>query len=152
MLLSEVFGVERDTDFGVKGYESLFKVTLNVWGEERLMFKLPCVSAWEPVSQGTLCSVIFAAPAGIIHLPTPLTDEQSDILKAYLTIGYLWMTKDNFGNVVLWETEPSREYGHWSSAGHATRPLKSRECKISNLASSSDLLPYYIGKALGVGE
>ena len=45
MLLSEMFGVERDTEFGVKGYESLFKVTLNAWGEEHLMFKFPCVSA-----------------------------------------------------------------------------------------------------------
>ena len=74
MLLSEMFGVERDTGFGVKGYESLFKVTLNVWGEERLMFKFPCVSAWEPVPHGMLCSVIFAAPSGIIHLPPPLPE------------------------------------------------------------------------------
>jgi hypothetical protein len=155
MLLSEVFGVERDTDFGVKGYESLFKVTLNVWGEERLMFKLPCVSAWEPVSQGTLCSVIFAAPAGIIHLPPPLTDEQREQLKALYTLGYRWLSKDSDGSAYASKTKPYKvDYAdHWvGKYGISYLCCSEFSVCLASLVSWSDPEPYDIGKALGVGE
>ena len=153
MLLSEMFGVERDTGFGVKGYESLFKVTLNVWGEERLMFKFPCVSAWEPVPHGMLCSVIFAAPSGIIHLPPPLTDEQREQLKALWTLGYRWLAKDKYGSVCAYEAKPyEKSRDKWLCYGYLylcyTKPTK----YLDSLVSWSDPEPYDIGKALGVGE
>lgn len=153
MLLSEMFGVKRDTDFGVKGYESLFKVTLNVWGEECLMFKFPCVSAWEPVPQGMLCSVIFAAPSGIIHLPPPLTDEQREQLKALWTLGYRWLVKNEHCQVNAFEERPNKfEHNYYwlSESGRiyycSTKPS---DC-LASLVSWSDPEPYDIGKALGV--
>ena len=153
MLLSEMFGVEPEVDFKVKGYESLFKVILNAWGEERLMFKLPCVSAWEPVSNGTLCSVIFAAPSGIIHLPPPLTDEQREQLKALYTLGYRWLAKDFDYQVYAHAgSKPSKSDEEWRNDCdyfiriHNGLP----ESVIKSLVSWSDPEPYDIGKALGV--
>lgn len=155
MLLSEMFGVERDTDFGVKGYESLFKVTLNAWGEERLMFKLPCVSAWEPVSQGTLCSVIFAAPAGIIRLPPPLTDEQREQLRALYTLGYRWLAKDENGATYAYDKQKlAKGLTIWLSQKRGCSRIHDgmAEDVIIPLVSWSDTEPYDIAKALGVGE
>ncbi len=152
MLLSEMFGVERDTGFGVKGYESLFKVTLNVWGEERLMFKFPCVSAWEPVPHGMLCSVIFAAPSGIIHLPPPLTDEQRDQLKALYTLGYFLLAMDKNGEVFAYSKSISKCGVVWATGVSRHITCIDAENPITRLVSWSDPEPYDIGKALGVGE
>ena len=149
MLLSEMFGVERDTGFGVKGYESLFKVTLNVWGEERLMFKFPCVSAWEPVPHGMLCSVIFAAPSGIIHLPPPLTDEQREQLKALWTLGGRWIAKDSDMAVTAFVDKPVKHELQWTGNEYFA---VCATLIVSSLISWSDPEPYDIGKALGVGE
>ena len=157
MLLSEMFGVERDTDFGVKGYESLFKVTLNAWGEEHLMFKLPCVSAWELVPQGMLCSVIFAAPAGIIHLPPPLTDEQREQLKAIWTLGGRWLAKDADRDVYAYSIKPEKnsDWSEWMPMKYDEDELYFtvyRDLDVCSLVSWSDPEPYDIGKALGVEE
>jgi len=147
MLLSEMFGVERDTGFGVKGYESLFKATLNAWGEECLMFKLPCVSAWELASQGTLCSVISAAPSGIIHLPPPLTDEQREQLKALYTLGYRWITRDKYGSIYVHEESPCKKaQNSWLMHLLITKPAKCFESLVTYPSPE----PYDIGKALGV--
>lgn len=155
MLLSEMFGVERDTDFGVKGYESLFKVTLNAWGEEHLMFKLPCVSAWEPVPQGVLCSVIFAAPSGIIHLPPPLTDEQREQLKAIWTLGGRWLAKDADRDVYAYSVKPEQDsdWAEWVPIKYDEDELQFtvyRDLDVCNLVSWSDAEPYDIGKALEI--
>lgn len=155
MLLSEMFGVEREVDFKVKGYESLFKVTLNAWGEEHLMFKLPGVSAWEPVSQGTLCSVIFAAPSGIIHLPPPLTDEQREQLKALYTLGYRWLAKDENGATYAYDKQKlAKGLTVWLSQERGCSRIHDgmAEDVIIPLVSWSDPEPFDIGKALGVGE
>ena len=153
MLLSEMFGVDRDTDFGVKGYELLFKVTLNVWGEECLMFNLPCISAWEPVSQGLLCSVIFAAPSGIIHLPPPLTDEQMEQLRALFTIGYLYLAKDKDETVYAYEMRPHKVCKAWYYENGDSYMLCTKQTVcLNSLVAYSDPEPYDIGKALGVGE
>ena len=156
MLLSEMFGVERDTDFGVKGYESLFKVTLNVWGEEHLMFKFPCVSAWEPVPHGMLCSVIFAAPSGIIHLPPPLTDEQRVVLMSLFTMGarYMGMTPDGWKRCFV--NKPQKEGNTWMRGDTEDKKLLTIANGMANcldsLVSWSDPEPYDIAKALGVTE
>ena len=151
MLMSEMFGVERDTDFGVKGYESLFKVTLNVWEEEHLMFKFPCVSAWEPVPHGMLCSVIFAAPSGIIPLPPPLTDEQREQLKALYKIGYRYLTRTISITIVAHVVKPRQVMNEWIQGGlHAYIPYENSS--VYRLPIKSDSEPYDIAKALGVGE
>ena len=155
MLLSEMFGVERDTGFGVKGYESLFKVTLNAWGEEHLMFKFPCVSAWEPVPHGMLCSVIFAAPSGIIHLPPPLTDDQREQLKALWTLGGRWLTRGrNCLTATAHKNRPTKSEYCWiafpNDSDERSEMLKGQP--VSALVSWSDPEPYDIGKALGVEE
>ena len=152
MLLSEMFGVERDTDFRVKGYESLFKVTLNAWGEEHLMFKFPCVSAWEPVPHGMLCSVIFAAPSGIIHLPPPLTDEQREQLKAIWTLGGRWLAKDGNGNVFAYDSKPEKReiYSHWNNDEDGECFTVIRDLSVCSRVSWLDPEPYDIAKALGV--
>ena len=151
MLLSEMFGVERDTNFGVKGYESLFKVTLNVWGEERLMFKFPCVSAWEPVPHGMLCSVIFAAPSGIIHLPPPLTDGAGEQLRALYTLGYRYITRTISLTIEAHVAKPRRVMNEWTQGGlHAYVPYVSGG--IYGLPIKNETEPYDIGKALGVEE
>ena len=157
MLLSEMFGVKRDTDFGVKGYESLFKVTLNVWGEEHLMFKFPCVSAWEPVPHGMLCSVISAAPSGIIHLHPPLTDEQREQLKAIWTLGGRWLAKDADRGVYAYSIKPVKNnyFAEWVPIKHDEDELQFtvyRDLDVCALVSWSDPEPYDIGKSLGVEE
>ncbi|NCB28027.1 MAG: hypothetical protein EOM62_21625 [Bacteroidia bacterium] len=149
MLLSEMFGVERDTDFGVKGYESLFKVTLNTWGEEHLMFKLPCVSAWELVPHGMLCSVIFAAPSGIIHLPPPLTDEQREQLRALYTLGFKFLVKNNDGGAYAYRSKPNKTPYGWY-VGEKLKAQVVSWLSVYSLVSWSDHEPYDIGKALGV--
>ena len=115
------------------------------------MVKLPGVSAWEPVPQGVLCSVIFAAPAGIIHLPPPLTDEQREQLRALWTLGYRWLAKDKYGSVYAYEEKPyEKSRDTWLCQGDFylcyTKPTK----YLEPLVSWSDPEPYDIGKALGV--
>ena len=155
MLLSEMFGVDRDTDFKVKGYESLFKVILNGWREERLIFKFPHVSEWELASQGTLCSVIFAAPSGIIHLPPPLTDEQREQLKAIWTLGGRWMAKDEDRGVYAYRIKPEKNnyFAEWVPIKHDEDEFQFtvyRDLGVCSLVSWSDPEPYDIAKALGV--
>jgi hypothetical protein len=113
------------------------------------MFKLPCVSAWEPVSQGTLCSVIFAAPAGIIHLPPPLTDEQRVVLMSLYTLGYRWVTRDKYGSVYVHEELPCKKtQNSWLMHLLITKPTKCLE----SLVTYPDPEPFDIGKALEVTE
>ena len=75
MLLSEMLGVERDTDFGVEGLYGKFRVRVNT-GYEFLVVS-DGKGAYDTVVNGaTVYRIIEAAPAGIIHLPPPPTDEQ----------------------------------------------------------------------------
>ena len=115
------------------------------------MFKLPCVSAWEPVPHGMLCSVIFAAPSGIIRLPPPLTDEQREQLKAIWTLGGRWLAMDADGMVYAYAGKPSKKtdlrYFDWIDGGLFSVLTN---LKICSLVSWSDTEPYDIGKALGI--
>ena len=114
MLLSEMFGVERDTDFGVKGYESTFKLTLNGDGAEYLLVKWSGEIEWRLAQQETLCNVILRSPANIIHLPPPLTDEQMEQLKAIWTLGGRWLAKDASGIVFCYQARPEKEDIEWT--------------------------------------
>lgn len=151
MELSKMFGVERDVDFKVKGYESLFKVILNAWGEERLVFKYPSVTEWELVQQGMLCSVIFAAPAGIIHLPPPLTDEQRVVLMSLFSMGARYMGMTPEGRKRCFVNKPRKDLNRWPSGDTQMLTIASGMAKcLDSLVVVSDPEPFDIGKALGV--
>ena len=81
MLLSEMFGVERDTEFGVEGYSVTFKIATFLGEYEYLMYRWSAVLDWREAEGTLVCRVIAAAPSGIIHLPPPLTNEQREQLK-----------------------------------------------------------------------
>lgn len=156
MLLSEILGVERDTDFGVEEYVLKFKVVLDGRGVECLMFMLEGITGWHLADSITLCDIINLAPAGIIHFPQPLTEEQRKQLKAIWTLGGRWLAKDFDGVVNYYTHKPHKESEWWYIAknddgryGHRI-PLSSAVCKLQELDKKDE--PYDIGKALGVEE
>jgi hypothetical protein len=155
MLLSEMFGVERDTDFKVKGYESRFRLTLNVDGFERLKIKHPGIDMWGTPLAETIFNVISVAPAGIIHLPPPLTDEQREQLKAIWTLGGRWLAKDASGSVVFcYQARPEKAVIEWTvrDVNDEFMEITHFVPAVAGLVSWSDPEPFDIGKALGVEE
>lgn len=156
MLLSEILGVERDTDFGVEGYESFrFNINTTPKGVDRLYFKHND-GCWIFAKAEMLTDIIYGAPGNIIHLPTPLTDEQREQLKAIWTLGGRWLAKDFDGVVNYYTHKPHKESEWWYIAknddgryGHRI-PLSSAVCKLQELDKKDE--PYDIGKALGVEE
>ena len=77
MLLSEMFGVERDTDFGVKGLYGKFQIIYNE-NFESLVVSDGKGEYDALVNNRILLDIIAGAPDNIIHLPPPLTDEQHE--------------------------------------------------------------------------
>ena len=149
MLLSEMFGVERDTSFGVKGFNDEFRVRFS--GCEYLVVS-DGKGAYNTVVSGyTIYGIVAGAPDNIIHLPPPLTDEQREQLKALYTLGYRWLAKDKYGSVYAYEAKPyERSRDKWLCYGDLylcyTKPTK----YLESLVSWSDSEPHDIGKALGV--
>ena len=153
MELSKMFGVERDTDFGVKGYSVTFKTSTFLGEYEYLMYRRSAVLDWREAEGTLLCRVIAAAPAGIIHLPPPLTDEQREQLKAIWTLGGRWLAKDCDGVVNYYTKIPYKESGYWFDNDDAERygyaiPLSAGVCELQELNDVDE--PFDIGKALGV--
>ena len=154
MLLSEMFGVERDTDFGVEGLYGKFRVKVNT-GYEFLVVS-DGKGAYDTVVNGaTVYRIIDAAPAGIIHLPPPLTDEQREQLKAIWTLGGRWLTKDKSGEVVTFSCKPEKNsyLAIWLPPNVMEMKCALRRMyglDVCSLVSWSDHEPYDIGKALGV--
>lgn len=153
MELSKAFGVERNTDFRVAGYESVFQIKLDNGVTETLFRKRPADLSWQSVHINVLYDVISGAPDNIIRLPPPLSNEQHEQLKALWTLGYKWLAKDKYGSVYAYEVKPyEKSRDTWLCHGDLylcyTKPTK----YLEPLVSWSDHEPYDIGKALGVGE
>ena len=146
MLLSEMFGVERDTDFGVEGYYGKFRVRVNA-GYEFLVVSNG-KGAYDTVVNGaTVYGIIDAAPSGIIHLPPPLTDEQREQLKAIWTLGGRWLAKDSDMAVNSFVDKPVKYEQLWVGNEYFAVYATLIVCSIT---SWSDPEPYDIAKALGV--
>ncbi len=149
MLLSEMLGVELDKDFRVKGYETRFRLTLNVSGFEHLKIKRSGSDVWETPLTGTIFNVISVAPSGIIHLLPPLTDEQREQLRALYTLGYRWITRDKYGSIYVHEESPCKKaQNSWLMHLLITKPAKCFESLVTYPSPE----PYDIAKALGVGK
>jgi hypothetical protein len=155
MELSKMFGVERDTDFGVEGYESFrFNINTTPKGVDRLYFKHND-GCWIFTKAEMLTDIIYGAPGNIIHLPPPLTDEQREQLKALYTLGYRWLSKDSDGSAYASKTKPYKvDYAdHWvGKYGISYLCCSEFSVCLASLVSWSDPEPYDIGKALGVGK
>ena len=155
MLLSEMFGVEREVDFGVKGYSVIFKITALLGKYEYLMYKWSAALDWREAEGTMLCSIISGAPANIIHLPPPLTDEQRDQLKAIWTLGGRWLAKNANSCVYAYSVEPekNRNWNEWVPVNyneHIVRFAICRDLDVCSLVSWSDDEPYDIGKAIEI--
>ena len=153
MLLSEMFGVERDTEFGVEGYSVTFKIATFLGEYEYLMYRWSAVLDWREAEGTLLCRVIAAAPSGIIHLPPPLTDEQREQLKALYTLGYRWLAKDENGATYAYDKQKlAKGLTVWLSQERGCSRIHDgmAEDVIIPLVSWSDPEPYDITKALGV--
>jgi len=152
MLLSEMFGVERDTEFSVEGYYGKFRVRVDT-GEEYLVVSDGKGSYDTVVNGAIVYGIINAAPDNIIHLPPPLTDEQREQLKAIWTLGGRWLAKDCDGVVNYYIQMPHKESGYWydpvkdEKYGYAI-PLSACVCELHELNKADE--PLDIGKALGV--
>ena len=155
MLLSEMFGVERDTEFGVEGYSVTFKIATFLGEYEYLMYRWSDRLDWREAEGTLLCRVIAAAPSGIIHLPPPLTDEQREQLKAIWTLGGRWLAKDADLDVYAYSVKPEQnsDWAEWVPIKYDEDELQFtvyRYLDVCSLVSWSDPEPYDIGKALGV--
>ena len=155
MELSKTFGVERGNPFEVKGYKGKeFRINTFVSGVEYLEIR-NIGGIWDLCQVGIMCNIIAAAPANIIHLPPPLTDEQREQLKAIWTLGGRWLAKDMPGDTFAFGYTPVKdmEWLSWiPSNDDKGENLFSiyRDFDVCNLVSWSDPEPYDIGKALGV--
>ena len=155
MLLSEMFGVERDTEFGVEGYSVTFKIATFLEEYEYLMYRWSAKLDWREAEGTLVCRVIAAAPAGIIHLPPPLTDEQRVVLMALYTLGYRRLAKDENGATYAYDKQKLvKGLTVWLNPEKGCSRIHEgmAEEVIIPLVSWSDPEPYDIGKALGVGE
>lgn len=154
MLLSEMIQVKMDTEFGVEMFDGKFKF-MQRSGHERLYHKSGS-GEWAVVDAAwMLHGVIDSAPAGIIHLPPPLTDEQREQLKAIWTLGGRWLAKDMTGDTFAFGYKPvkSNDWLSWiMSNDDKGENLFSvyRDLEVCGLVSWSDPEPYDIGKALGI--
>ena len=153
MLLSEMFGVARDVDFEVIGYFGRFILRERSDGTERLLWRLEDSNAYVNADLSILYDIILKAPANIIRLPPPLTDEQLEQLKALYTLGYRWFARDRDNNVYAYGSiKPIKECDGWGTSNgefariHEWMP----EGVVASLVSWSDPEPYDIAKALGV--
>ena len=152
MLLSEMFGVERYVEFEVIGYVGRFILKEQYDGTERLWWRLKDI--YVNADLDILYDIILKAPANIIHLPPPLTDEQREQLKAIWTLGGWWIAKDETGNVFAYDSKPQKIMicCHWNNDEDGECFTVTRELSVCNLVSWADPEPYDIAKALGVGE
>ena len=62
MLLSEMFGEERDTEFGVKGYSVTFKIVTLLEKYEYLMYRWSAKLDWREAEGRMLYDIIAGAP------------------------------------------------------------------------------------------
>ena len=153
MLLSEMFGVERETEFGVIGYIGRFILRERPDGTERLLWRSKDNNVYINEELEALYDIIFKAPANIIHLPPPLTDEQREQLKALYTIGYPYLAKDKDETVYAYEMRPHKVCKTWYYENGDSYMLCTKQTVcLNSLVAYSDPEPYDIGKALGVGE
>ena len=155
MLLSEMFGVERDVDFKVIGYIGYFMIREWSDGTERIWWRLKDHQVYANADLKVLYDVIFNAPANIIHLPPPLTDEQREQLKAIWTLGGRWLAKDADRDVYAYSIKPEKnsDWAEWVPIKYDEDELQFtvyRDLDVCGLASWSDPEPYDIAKALGV--
>ena len=154
MLLSEMLGVERGEKFMVDGMCGEYRVGLFCEKYEKLL-TIDSFGDWIPAKDGLLCVVIDRAPAGIIHLPPPLTDEQREQLKAIWTLGGRWLAKDADRDVYAYSVKPEQDsdWAEWVPIKYDEDDLQFtvyRDLDVCDLVSWSDPEPYDIGKALGV--
>ena len=149
MLLSEMFGVEPDVDFGVKGYSVIFKITTFLEKYEYLQYKWSAGLDWREAEGTMLCNIIAGAPANIIHLPPPLTDEQREQLQAIWNLGGRWLAKDKTGDAFAYGSKPQKIMNccRWSNDEYFT---VIRKLSICSIVSWSDPEPYDIAKALNI--
>ena len=151
MLLSEMFGVELDTEFGVEGYSVTFKVATFLGEYEYLMYRWSDRLDWREAEGTMLCSVIAGAPGNIVRLPPPLTDEQREQLRALYTLTFRWIVKNKKGAVIAYSHKPYRYDEYWATEKvDANIQSVAKELSVCSLVSWSDPEPYDIGKALGV--
>jgi hypothetical protein len=152
MLLSEMLGVEREVDFGVKGYAVTFKISTFLEEYEYLMYRWSPALDWREAEGSLLCSIIAKAPNNIIHLPPPLTDEQREQLRALYALGGRWIARDGNGNVFAYDSKPQKVMicCHWNNEKNGECFTVIRDLSVCSLVSWSDLEPYDIGKALGI--
>ena len=154
MLLSEMLGVERDTDFMVKGYSLIFQISLYTDGSDKTYERLITVDENGRVfslTPGMAYYAIGIAPAGIIHLPPPLTDEQREQLGALYKIGYRYLTRTISITIVAHVVKPRQVMNEWIQGGlHAYIPYENSS--VYRLPIKNDTEPYDIAKALGVEE
>ena len=143
-----MFGVEQDTDFEVAGYIGRFIIRERFDGTERLLWKLKDI--YVNADLDILYDIICKAPANIIHLPPPLTDEQREQLRAIWTLGGKWIAKDIDGTLYAYIQKPEKGNCVWLTGGKCFYILDSLH--VASLVSWSDPEPYDIGKAMGVGE
>ena len=158
MLLSEMFGVERNKDFMVEvvkgGPPVRYRIRQDYEGVEYLE-RYSQEDGWQVARENRIFKVIHLAPSGIIHLPPPLTDNQIEHLKAILTLGGRWLAKDANLCVYAYSVEPekNRIWNHWvpiNYNGNIARFPIYRNLDVCSLVSWSDAEPYDISKALGI--
>ena len=147
MLLSEMFGVERDTNFMVEGLVSVYKIGADEQGIERIERVDEGARKSEVVYGPSAWRVINAAPSGIIRLPPSLTDEQREQLKAIWTLGGRWLAKDSDMAVIAFVDKPVKHELQWTGNKYFA---VCATLIVSSLVSWSDPEPYDIGKALGI--
>ena len=152
MKWTEITGVDKNVDFKVKGLTETYRIVEQPTGFQRIALvlngeELSGVTSW------FYDEIIYAAPAGIIPLPPPLTDEQRVVLMSLFTMGarYMGMTPDGWKRCFV--NKPKKEANTWTSGDTQVLTIASGMAKcLDSLVSWSDPEPFDIGKALGVGE
>jgi hypothetical protein len=160
MKWTEITGAELNKPFKVAGLDGEFAIIEYYDNRSQLIEVVSRVPSGDILAGCSLtpnefCAIIHAAPAGIIHLPPPLTNEQREQLKAIWTLGGRYLAKDDAsGGVFCYQTRPEKAVIEWTvrDVNDEFMEITYFVPAVAGLVSWYDPEPYDIGKALGVGE
>ena len=158
MKWTEITGAELNKPFKVAGLDGEFAIIEYYDNRSQLIEVVSRVPSGDILAGCSLtpnefCAIIHAAPAGIIHLPPPLTDEQRTVLMALYTLGYRRLAKDENGATYAYDKQKLvKGLTVWLNQERGCSRIHDgmAEDAIIPLVSWSDPEPYDIGKALEI--
>ena len=150
MKTADIMGVKYGELVLIKDLFGEFRLMKSHARGEVLMWRLRHESDWVEANVETVLKIISDAPDNVIHMPAPfptLTGEQRAKLKALKALGYLYLAKDQDGEVYVYIGMPTRYANFWVGGfKHKVCECLPERCLIDLVSWDGE--PLYITDAL----